>query len=84
MKKTEKSPQHAIKSRACRDAQNLATFVIAARRTDAVRHIRRSTLRASAQLGQFQHTVVSTAHTLPAPGWFTLGNTHKINSKLQF
>jgi hypothetical protein len=84
MKNAEKFPRHAIKLRARRDAQNLAAFVVTARRTDAMWHIRRSALRASLQLRQFQHAVIGTAHTLPAPGWFTLGNTHKINSKLQF
>jgi hypothetical protein len=53
-------------SRACRDGQDLAALVKSARRTNAVRHIRRVALRAFVQLRQFQHTVVSAALTLPA------------------
>jgi hypothetical protein len=53
-------------SSARRDSQNLTAFVKAAGRTHAVRHRRRVALRAFAQLREFEHAVVSAAHTLPA------------------
>jgi hypothetical protein len=53
-------------SRARRDGQDLAALVKAARRTNAVRHIRRVALRTFVQLRQFEHAVVSAALTLPA------------------
>jgi len=53
-------------SSARRDGQDLAALVESARRTHAVRHIRRIALRAFVQLRQFQHAVVSAAHALPA------------------
>jgi hypothetical protein len=74
----------AIKSRTRRDTQNLAAFVITARRTNPVWYIRRGTLRANAQLRQFQHAVVSAALTHPAFRWLTFWDAHKINSKSQF
>jgi hypothetical protein len=68
---------HRRRSGACRDGQNLTAFVETAGRTYAVRHIRLRALGTGADLRQFKHAVISTAHTLPAPRWFTLWNAHK-------
>jgi len=56
----------AGKLRARRDGQNLAAFVEAARRTNAMRQIRCVALRAFVQLREFEHAVVSAALMLPA------------------
>ena len=63
---------------------DLAALVKSARRTNAVRNVWLGALRTFADLRQFQHAVVSAAHTLPAGRWFSFWNTHKINSKLKF
>jgi hypothetical protein len=61
------------------NCQHLTPFVIATRGTHAVRHIRRVTLGALAQLRKLQNAVVGAAHALAAVGRFSLGNTHKSN-----
>src|ERR1017187_2312510 len=66
-------------SRARRDGQHLPAFVESARRADAVGNRRGVALRAFAQLRQFENTVVSAAHMLPARGRFAFWNTHKFS-----
>jgi hypothetical protein len=66
MKGARKIFRAAEKSCACGDGQNLTALVKATGRTHAVRHRRRVALRAFAQLREFEHAVVSAAHTLPA------------------
>ena len=58
------------------DGEHLPSLVIAASRTNPVGHIRRSTLRAGAELGQSEDAVVGAAHPLAAVRRFTLGDTH--------
>jgi hypothetical protein len=67
-------------SRPSRNANDLASFVVAARWTDAMRDIRGSTLRASAKLRQLHDAVVSTPHPLAALGGLSFWDTHKFNS----
>jgi hypothetical protein len=64
--------------RARRDSHDLATFVKTARRANPMRNVWFGTLRALAQLRKFKNAVVSAAHFLPACGWFTLWDTHKL------
>src|SRR5471030_3251009 len=66
--------------RARRDGQDLAAFVKAARRTDAVRNVGFGALRTFANLRQGHHAVVSTAHFHAARRRFTFWDAHKINS----
>jgi hypothetical protein len=68
------APRHSSGTR--RDGQNLTAFVETAGRTNPVRHIRLRALGTGADLRQFKHAVISAAHTLPAPRWFTLWNAH--------
>ena len=71
--------------RSRRNADDLAAFIKATSRANPVRDVGRGALRAGAELRQFQHAVVGTAHALPAPGWFTFWNAHKIlDLKFQF
>lgn len=62
------------------DCQDLSAFVIAAGRTNTVRHIGCRALRASAKLRQSHYAVVRAAHALAASGRFSLRNTHNIFS----
>jgi hypothetical protein len=60
------------------DAQNLASFVVAASRANPVGDIRRGALGAGAQLGHGHDAVVSAAHALTASRRFSFRDTHKL------
>src|SRR5690606_5207573 len=64
--------------------RHLPPLVVPALRADTVRNVRRAALRARIQLRQVQHAVVRPPHPLTAARRLSLGDSHKINSTIEF
>jgi len=66
------------------DRDHLTPLVMTAGRTNPVRNIRGTALRARAQLRQMKNAVVRAPHPLTAPRRFALGYSHKKSIELEF
>jgi len=65
------------------DGNDLASLVVPTGGANPMGHVGGGALRATAQLRQSHHAVVSAPHPLTTSGRFSLWDTHKI-SKLKF